>query len=211
LVRGRCEFAGRAGSGDAAVREVAGKLADETTERRRGGVHGRHCHSIPTSFEGAGGSSETIRRGALGDGWLVRGCTLAQRIASVSRIEAMAAKAGGSPTRAWDQLGRKTQRDVDRRAAKGELHPDPNVRSVSVAWARDLTANKRRLLPKYVAAYVAASLVTAAVLYAFVLVVDWDQGLFGLIFIPLLTGGLTLWAELRTARRIVEIVGEGES
>ena len=114
------------------------------------------------------------------------------------------------PARAWDALGRKTKSEVDRLAAGGELHPDPYVRDVSVAWARDLSANRRRILPRYVAAYVAASLIAAAVTYTLVRVLDWDTGLFGLILMPLVIGGIALWMELRIARRIVAIVGQSD-
>lgn len=38
--------------------------------------------------------------------------------------------------RAWRMLGRKTQRQISRLGRRGRPHPDPQVRSVAIAWAK---------------------------------------------------------------------------
>lgn len=126
------------------------------------------------------------------------------------RIEVMGAGLRAKPQREWNALGQKTQRGVERLSAKGKLHPDPEVRRVSIAWARDLLARKRRLLPKLVAIQLAASLVALGVVYLLIRLLDWDYNLFGLAVPLWVMSFMTLRIKLRTARRVSEIAAKGD-
>ena len=123
----------------------------------------------------------------------------------------MGADVEANPQREWHALGSKTQRSVERLSAKGKLHPDPEVRRVAIAWARDLRANKQRLLPKFVALQVAASLVALGVVYLLIRLLGWDKDLLGLAIPLWMVSFLTLRNELRTARRVAELAREEDA
>lgn len=113
-----------------------------------------------------------------------------------------------NPDKAWQRLGSGTTAKVRRLAKKGRLHPHPEVRRVSVEWARHLRANRRRMLVRHLWTGYAAAICAVAVVYLLTVVVGWADGFPTFAGIFLVQPAMMTWFEFDTARRVAKIADQ---